>query len=150
MNTYRIGFSIKGFVAFILVMIPNLIWMIAPPSNNPISINSVIYPLFDIIVVISQAIMITLLIILIPRKNRSCKRIKIYFKLAIFCLLVYYIMWIMYYTAMISPWILVGMAMFPSIYFIFIELWLCNYIAIIPSLIFGIMHIAITFSNYIQ
>lgn len=107
MSKYKVGFLIKGFVALMLVMIPNLIWMIA------------------------------LLIVLIPRNNRSCKSIKTYFQLVTFCIVIYYIMWLVYYTGMVYPWMFVGMAAFPSIYFVFVELWLDNYIAI-------------TFSNYIQ
>ena len=150
MNNYNLGFSLKGFLAFMLVMIPNVIWMIVPPSNNPIAANSAMYPLFDIITGISKAMMITLLIILIPKKNRHGKGKKIYIKFALFCLVIYYVMWILYYAGIINPWMLVGMAVFPSAYFIFVELWLNNYIAITPSAFFGIAHIAITFSNFVQ
>jgi hypothetical protein len=149
MKSYRFGFSLKGFVAFMLVMIPNIAWMIAPPVNNPIAGNNALYPIFDIVVSVSQVIMLALLIILIPKESKNEKNIKIYIKLACFCLVGYYVAWICYYTGMVYPWMLVGMAVLPSIYFISIELWLKNYIAIIPSAIFGITHIAITCSNYL-
>ena len=148
MKSYRFGFSLKGFVAFMLVMIPNIIWMAVPPVNNPVAGNSTPYPIFDIVVTVSQAIMIALLIILIPKESRNGKSIKIHIKLAFICLVGYYVAWISYYTGMVYPWMFVGMAVLPSIYFISVELWLKNYIAIIPSIVFGISHTAITFSNY--
>jgi hypothetical protein len=149
MTSYRFEFSLKGFVAFILVMIPNIIWMIAPPVNNPIAGNSAVYPVLDIVVIVSQVIMIALLIILIPQEGKKGKSIKIYIELSSFCLVGYYFAWISYYTGLVYPWILVGMAVLPSIYFISVELWLKNYIAIIPSIVFGITHIAITCSNFL-
>ncbi|MBK1813252.1 hypothetical protein JHL18_21760 [Clostridium sp. YIM B02505] len=150
MKSYRLGFSLKGFVAFMVVMIPNIVWIIAPPVNDPIAGNNALYPIIDILLVASQVIMIALLIIIIPNENMNSKSIKIYFKLACLCLLGYYVSWFCYYTGMVYPLMLVGMAVLPSIYFILIELWLKNYIAIIPSIIFGITHIAITCSNYIS
>lgn len=150
MKKYIFGFSLKGFVAFMVVMIPNIAWMIAPPVNNSIAGNNELYPIFDIVASVSQVIMITLLIILIPKESKNEKNIKIYIKLACFCLIGYYVAWICYYTGIVYPWMLVSMAVLPSIYFISIELWMGNYIAIIPSVIFGITHIAITYSTYIQ
>lgn len=149
MRSYRFGFSLKGFMAFMLVMTPNIIWMIAPPMNNPVAGNSSAYPVLNIVVSVSQVIMIALLIILIPKEDKKGKSIKIYIKLSSFCLVGYYIAWIGYYTGMVYSWMLVGMAVLPSIYFISVELWLKNYISIIPSIIFGVTHITITCSNYL-
>lgn len=149
MKNYRFGFSLKGLIAFLLVMIPNVVWMIVPPMNNPIAENSASYPIFDIVVTVSQVTMIALLIALISEESRNSKSIKKYFKLACFCLVGYYIGWIGYYMGVIYPWMIFSMSVLPSVYFISIELWLKNYIAIIPSIVFGITHIAITYSNYI-
>lgn len=148
-KNYRFGFSLKGVAAFILIMIPNIIWMTAPPVNNPIAGNNAPYPIFDIVVTVSQAIMIALLIIVIPNENRNGKSIKIYIGLALLCLIGYYAAWIAYYIGLAYPWMLVSMAVLPSIYFVSVELWFKNYMALIPSVIFGVIHIAITCSNYL-
>lgn len=149
MKNYRFGFSLKGFIGFMLVMIPNIIWMIAPPRNNPIAENSALYPIFNIVVSVSQAIMIAMLIILVSKESRNEKNKKLYIGVASFCLAGYYVLWIAYYVGVVYPWMVVCMAVFPSMYFIAIELLFKNYIAIIPSVVFGITHIVITCSNYL-
>jgi hypothetical protein len=93
--------------------------------------------------------MIALLIILIKKESKTNIRVKLYSVLVTSLLVGYYILWIIYFAGMISPWMLVGMAILPSLYFIFVEMWMKNYIAIIPSVVFGIVHIASTWSNYL-
>lgn len=149
MRNYRFGFSLKGYTAFMLVMMPNIVWIIIPPAGDPIAGNSAPYPIFDVVANISRAIMIALLIILIPRGHKKKKSIKLYIGLAAFCLAGYYALWAGLYAGMGYPWMFIGMAVLPSIYFISAGLWLKNYIAIIPSLVFGITHIAITCSNFL-
>lgn len=40
MREYKIGFSLKGLIAFLIIMLPNIYWMIVPPSNKFLSTNS--------------------------------------------------------------------------------------------------------------
>ena len=149
MKNYKLGFSLKGFTAFMLIMIPNVIWMIKPPVYNPIAGNSIPYPIFDLVANVSQTIMIALLIILIPKKTGKGKAIKINFSLASFCLVGYFIAWISYYNGISFPWLYVSMAVLPSVFFISIDLWLNNYIAVVPSIVFGITHVAFTCHNFL-
>ncbi|MFC4322999.1 hypothetical protein [Litchfieldia salsa] len=147
MKKYRFGFSLNGFIVFLLAIVPNIIWVIVPPTNNPIAGNSASIPIFDIVVHVSQFIMILLLISVIRKESKNKKYIRVYIGLASFCLAGYYALWISYYAGILSPWIYVGLAVLPSIYFISAELWLKNYVAIIPSVVFGLTHILITCSN---
>lgn len=39
LKKYRFGFSVEGFVGFMLVMLPNIIWMLHPPAYDPIAAN---------------------------------------------------------------------------------------------------------------
>lgn len=147
---YKFGFSIRGFLSFILAMIPNIIWMIIPPANDILAQNSASQPVFDIILNISQWVMIAALIILINKTTKDNKRGRLFVGLAVLCLMIYYISWILYYTGIVNPWMLVAMAIFPTLYFIFVEFWIKNYIALMPSIIFGIIHTVITYSNYLR
>jgi hypothetical protein len=146
---YGIGFSLKGLVAFMLVMVPNIIWMIVPPPNNPIAGNNAPSPLLESVLVISQATMIALLIMLIPRGKRAGQGTNIFTGLASICLAGYYGSWIAYYAGIAHPWILVGMAALPSVYFIAVGLWLQNYVSLVPSVVFAITHTAITCFNFL-
>jgi hypothetical protein len=40
------------------------------------------------------------------------------------------------------------MAIFPVIYFILKEMWLANYIAIITTVLFGMVHVIITYMSF--
>lgn len=149
MRNYRIGFSIKGLIIMMLVMIPNIIWAFVPPANNPLANNSTAYPILDIIENGSQIVMFMMLILLVRKDGNGDKNAKIYLGLATPFLGCYYVLWIMYFAGCIYPLALVGMAAFPPIYYFFAALWIRNRIALIPCVIFGIFHIAITYSNYL-
>lgn len=149
MKKYRFGFSLKGLICFMLVMAPNIIWMIVPPANDILAGNNSAYPLFDIVLNVSQWLMVALLIIFINKEGSNKKRTRKLLGAAAFCLAGYYILWVCYFAGVVNPWSLVGMAVLPSIYFIFVVSWLRNYIAIIPTVIFGITHIVITCLNYL-
>lgn len=150
MKNYRLRFSIKGFVAFSLIMIPNIIWMIIPPANDILAGNSSVRSILNIIMNASQWLMVGLLIALTNKTGSNRIQSKLIIIAAAFCLASYYILWGFYFIGLVNPWFLVGMAVFPSIYFIFVELWLRNFIAIIPSVVFGITHIAITCFNFLK
>lgn len=149
MKNYKFGFSIRGFLAFVLVMIPNIIWMVKPPVNDVLAKNSSIYPALDMTGHISQAIMLAILFLIINKDKTTNGKVKSCISLAILCLIGYYISWGFYYLGMVDSWLLIVMAFLPSVFFIFVEIWLKNYIAIIPSIVFVIAHIAITCSNYL-
>lgn len=149
MKHYTFGFSFKGFLAFMLVMIPNIIWMAAGPVNDILAGNNAENPMLALVLNGSQWFMAALLILL---KNKAENREKsvVLFLAAALCLGGYYVLWICYFAGIINPWFLVSMAVLPSMYFIFVECWMKNYIAIIPSVIFGITHTVITCSNYLS
>lgn len=150
MKNYKFGFSLKGFISFMLVMFPNIIWMIIPPTNDVLAGNSASNPIYDIVLNASQWVMVATLIVLINKSAQNDKRVRILIGFAAFCLTGYYISWIFYYAGIVYPWLFVGMAVLPTLYFVFVELWMKNYIAIIPSVIFGITHVTITCSNYLR
>lgn len=149
MKNYRIGFSIKGLLIMMLVMIPNIIWVFVPPANNPLAYNSTTYPIFDIIENGSQIVMFIVLILLVRKDKNGDGNAKIYLGLASLFLACYYVLWVMYFAGRIYPLALVGMALFPPLYYFFVALWIRNRIALIPCVIFGLTHIVITCSNYL-
>jgi small-conductance mechanosensitive channel len=147
MKNYRFGFSLKGFIAFVFVMIPNIIWMLVPPVNNPIAGNNAPDSVFEIVLGASQFALVASLIILNRRDSHNNKTNKILIVLAFLCLTGYYVSWISYYAGIVNPWMFVGMAVLPSVYFIAVGLWLKNYVSIIPGIVFGITHTIITCLN---
>lgn len=139
------GFSWKGFLVFLLPMIPNVLFFILPnPNGSSTPVNKHI--LLDIIEHVSQAVFFMLLMFVISKKQSPmlCG----YTIFMAILLLSYYGFWIAYFKSGANFILLMLMAIFPVTYFILAELWLHNFIAMIPLIIFGITHILITYVNY--
>lgn len=141
----NIGFSWKGLVVFLLPMLPNILFFIlknpngsAAVTNNHIVLNMIEHG--------SQAIFGALLIFMVSKKASPV--ICGYTILIAILLLSYYGFWIVYFTKGTNFILLMAMAIFPVIYFILAEIWLHNLIAIVPTMIFGIAHITITYIDF--
>jgi hypothetical protein len=142
---YSFGFSWKGFLIVFLPMIPNIFYFLFP---NAISSGKVenSHLILDVIEHGSQIIYITLLIFIITNKHVSLQSVYV-IAIAIF-LLSYYALWVLLFAGNKNLMILICMAVFPVIYFILAEIWLHNFLAIIPTAIFGIIHVIITYIDF--
>lgn len=149
MKNYVFGFSLIGLIFYALQLLPNIIWLLAPPANNVLTKNSSAYPILNIIEQVYGIMTVALLILLI---NKDVGRnSNLYIGLAILFLVGYYIAWIFYYKGVVSPWLLIiGIAAMPPLYFLFVGLWVKNYVVLLPCVIFGVIHITITCSNYLK
>lgn len=150
MKQYRFGFSSEGLFAFLLAMLPNIIWALIPPANDVLSINRIVFPVWDVIASISQWLMIAALAVLINQSAIKEQRTKMLIGSAALCLAGYYLFWILYYTGVINLWLFVGMAVLPTAYFLLVALWLKNYIAVIPAALFGVIHITLSCITYFK
>ena len=142
---YYFGFSWKGLIVFLLPMIPNIFYFLIPAfdvSGN----NANSHLILDVLEHGSQAIFIFLLIFVI-RKQASEMLCPYTMGMAIM-LSFYYVLWIFCFTGNANLVILLGMAVLPVVYFVLAEIWLHNYLAVIPTAIFGIMHVIITYMDY--
>jgi hypothetical protein len=141
MNHY-FGFSWSGLIVFLLPMIPNIFYFLIPVSE--VSENKVKgHLLLGIIEHGSQAVFIFLLIFVIS--NQTSEILCPYTIGMIIMLIFYYILWIIYFKGKANFAILLGMAVLPVAYFLLAEMWLHNYLAIIPTVLFGIVHVIITY-----
>lgn len=142
---YFFGFSWKGFLVVLLPMIPNFFYFKFPnviSSGSPAKRHLV----FDIIEHGSQAIYIALLLILITKQDVPI--ISPYIAGMGIFLLSYYALWILLFAGRKNLAILICMAVFPVVYFILAEFWLHNFPTMIPTAIFGIVHVIITYRDY--
>ncbi|MDF2885081.1 MAG: hypothetical protein K0R54_5652, partial [Clostridiaceae bacterium] len=142
---YFFGFSWRGFIVFLLPMIPNLFYFLIPRSGE-----SVIYTnshlVLDVLEHGSQAIFISLIIFVM--RKQTPELLCTYTIGMLIVLIFYYVLWIFYFTGRANLAILLGMAVLPVIYFLLAEIWLYNYLAIIPTVIFGIVHVIITYIDF--
>lgn len=149
MKKYKIGFSIKGLIEFLLVMVPNIIWEIYPPANDVLSTNSSSIAAVNIVMSISQWIMMALLILLRRTAVDSKVADKMCVSASAVCLGIYYVCWICYYLEVVSPLMLLGMAVLPCCFFSLFILWQKIYIVLIPTAIFSALHIGVTCINFV-
>ena len=149
MALYTFGFSVMGLVIYILQLAPNILWMRRPPANNVLSKNSSPHKILNILEAAFGIATVAALILVVSTSHAATN--PLFLGLAVLFLLGYYVAWIFYYRGVVSPWLLIiGIAAMPPLYFFFAALWMNNYIALIPCIIFGVVHIAITCSTYLQ
>jgi len=147
LKNYKIGLSLIGIAAVVLIMVPNIIYLFATLPNDVLSTNEAGYWLWNTFENIGRfGSMITLCIVV--RKNAALKN-SILNAASICSLLLYYSLWIAYFKGIFNGLSLVGLAFFPTVFFLLISWKLKNAITFSFSLLFAIVHIAITGSNYL-
>lgn len=144
MMSYHFGFSWKGLIVFLLPMIPNFFYFLIPTSSVPGTTNS--HLTLNILEHGSQ-VMFIFLLIFVTRKQAPEILCPYTIGMAIL-LTLYFLLWILYFAGNINLVILLGMAVLPVLYFIVAEMWLYNYLALIPTILFGIVHIIITYIDF--
>lgn len=146
-KNYKIGSSLIGITAVALIMIPNIVYLFATPPDDILSANETGYWLWNVLENVGRyGLMISLCIIV--NKNTISKN-AILNAAAICSLLLYYSLWTAYFKGIFNGLSLTGMAFFPSAFFLLMSWKLKNMIAFSFSLLFAIVHIAITSSNYL-
>lgn len=114
--SYSFGFSWQGFIIVLLPMIPNIFYFMFPnviSSGNVEKKNSIL----DIIEHGSQIIYIGLLIFVINNRAGAIQ-IGYVIGMAIF-LLLYYVLWRLLFSGKKNIMILLSLAIFPVVYFIY-------------------------------
>lgn len=142
---YSFGFSWRGFLIVLLPMVPNIFYFLFPNAISSGKLENS-HLILDVIEHGSQIIYIALLIFMITNKPVSLQNGYV-IAMAIF-LLSYYALWILLFAGNKNLLILICMAVFPVVYFILSEIWLYNFPAIIPTAIFGIVHVIITYKDF--
>lgn len=140
---YIINFSLKGLLVFILVMLPNIYYFKQLKSVE--SSPKVNHRLLDILEHTSQMIFIFLLVFVVNKKETQFNS-PLLIVMAIL-LVIYYVLWIFYIRKMNHILLLEGLAIVPVIYFLTAQLWLMNYPAMVPTILFGVIHVIITYQN---
>lgn len=149
MKKYKFGFSPIGLFAFLLAMIPNIIWFVFPPASDPLALQSAGIAWLEGLMSFLQVLMIALLIIFVP-VNPASQKVKLITGIsAVVCLFIYYLLWILYFNGFSNPNVLVGLAVFPSLFFVFVCLYLNHMIALVPAVLFGFIHSGLAVMNWV-
>ena len=144
---YKIGFDIWGLLLFLIIMIPNFIWF-AVPTSNDILRNESITPVIDMFASIFQVIMVIALCII---KNKHCQKPmkKIWFKLIIVSIIIYFAGWILYYIGIVNALVIIDLCIAPCVAFMLLSIARKNIFAFILSIMFMICHALYGIINFI-
>lgn len=148
-SRYRLRFSLAGFVAFVVPMIPNVVWAFVPRAGPPLPVNDSVATFIEVSGAVSQVLMIALLVMVVNTRRQSLSSKKFVAAVGAACLIGYLVLWVVYFTAPITPMLLLMMAVLPSAYFICVCLYLENYPSLVPATLFALIHISTTATSYL-
>jgi hypothetical protein len=139
-------FSLTGLVVAVLQQTPGIVWAIHLPKVDPFARNS-----GTLLVEISEktfGITTLLLIVVVPATASILPWVRpLALGGAFLVLATYYLFYLLYYLGFTSLPILLGMAVFPPVCFLLVALTQGNYAASITGLVFGAVHVALTYVN---
>ena len=147
MKNLRIGFSPIGLLAVGFVMLPNVLSLFISAPVDALSQNQANFWLWHLLENVGRfGIMITLCAFINKNNPIKNRRVDV---MAIGSLIIYYAFWGFYFSGHFNAWILVGMAIAPSIFFLLTAWKLRNPFALSFTLLFALFHSAITSSNFL-
>ncbi len=141
------GFSLVGLVVVVLQQIPGIIWAVHPPKVDPFARNSgtILVETLEKTFGIGT---VFLLIVVLVRAPQWSGLGKMFLVGAFVILATYYVFYVLYYGGVTSLPVLLGMAAFPPICFLLVALYQGNYPALVTSVVFGVVHVGLTYSNF--
>lgn len=146
-SRYRFGFDFWGLLLFLLVMLPNFIWFAFPAPDDILRTESVT-PAVDIIGSVFQVLTVACLCFVIP-KSRSKLRFSPLIIATIICVAIYYIGWVLYYTANVSPTVILLLTVPPCLAFILFAADRRNLPAVVLAAGFTVCHLIFGVVNYL-
>lgn len=146
-SRYRFGFDFWGLLLFLLVMLPNFIWFAFPAPDDILRTNSTT-PVADAIGSVFQVLTVACLCFVIP-KSRSKLRFSPLIIATIICVAIYYIGWALYYTANVSPTVILLLTVPPCLAFILFAADRRNLPAVVLAAGFTVCHQVFAVVNYL-
>ena len=146
-SRYRFGFDFWGLLLFLLVMLPNFIWFAVPAPNDIMRTDSVT-PVVDAVGSVFQVLTVACLCFVI-HKSRSKLRFSSLIVATIICIAIYYIGWVLYYTANVSPIVILLLTLPPCLAFILFAIDRKNLPAVVSAVGFTVCHCIFGVVNFI-
>lgn len=145
-HSLRFGFNPHALVAFILVMLPNILWFILPAENDILRIPSQT-PTADTIASVFQALFAAVFILLVKREKSERRRGWI-IGFSVF-LLIYFIGWGCYYCGIADSSVMLILCLAPCLALGCHSISANNYPALIPLTGFTACHLYFCLVNFV-
>ena len=147
LKQYRFGFDPWGLLLFLLVMLPNFVWFAVPAPNDILRTDSVT-PVVDAVGSVFQVLTVACLCFVI-HKSRSKLRFSFLIIATIICIAIYYIGWVLYYTANVSPIVILLLTLPPCLAFIFFAADRKNLLVALFAVVFAVCHLVFAVVNFV-
>ena len=148
LKQYRFGFDPWGLILFLQVMLPNFIWFAVPAPNDILRADSAT-PVVDAIGSVFQVLTVACLCFVI-HKDRSKLRFSPLIIATIVCVAIYYIGWVLYFTANVSPIVILLLTVPPCLAFILFSIDRKNLPAILFATVFAVCHLVFAVVNFVK
>ena len=145
-ENYRFGLDLRGLGRFVMIMLPNLLWM-AIPAPHDILRGGTLTPLLDHSVSVVQALMLASLCLLINRKAHPSVEQKSMLGICV-SVMTYLFGWIFYYIGMTGLPVILILAIAPCLSFLFYVFSRKNGPALLFTLAFMTLHTLQAVLNY--
>lgn len=140
------GFSPVGLLVVVLQQIPGIVWALHPPKIDPFARNS--GPLLIEILEKTFGVATLALVVVVLAARPVPPEFRALFRSGAFLVVAaYYLFYIQYYRGITAWPVLLGMAAFPPSSFVLIALSQGNLMAIITGVVFGVVHVGLTYKN---
>ncbi|MCM1222687.1 MAG: hypothetical protein NC548_50340 [Lachnospiraceae bacterium] len=138
MRKYRMGFDLWGLLLFLVIMLPNLIWFLAPAPVDVLRAPSVT-PAIDRLASVFQVVMVAAICLL--RSGDYKKPMEKGWRWGIAAaVFLYYVGWGAYYAGIIGAPVIMGLCIAPCAAFILFALARRNGIALVGAAVFMLCH----------
>ncbi len=142
---YVITFSLTGLLLYAPQLLPNVIWLAIPPTNDVLKHNSSPHAALNLVEQFFGFATVALLIIVIRRAGTEGRNSP----WSLLCAAAFLAGYLRGMDSVLpgkhSSWLLVGgIAAMPPLYYFLVASWMKDYLALVPCVIFGVSHVAIT------
>ncbi len=145
LKNYKLGFSLLCLIAYLIQLLPNIVWQLFPPVNNvletfdsPIKVLNTLEWVFGVLTIF--------ILILVVNRSYDCSenKNKKYLLSCGILMAVYYAGFAVYLCGFSDVWwIFFTMVITPPVYFGFLSLWQRNLFGVLSSVVFLGLHAAV-------
>ena len=143
MKLYRFGFDPWGLGLFVLIMLPNVLWMLLAGENDLLMQLSAT-PRLDALVSVCQVLTVAGMVFLCRRDTPPVKPLWL-----LVWLFAYLLMWVLYGVGLAHPVVLMGLAVFPCAAIVIFLLQRRNFLTLIPAVLFAAGHIVSSLIRFV-
>ena len=147
LRSYRLGFDKKGLGLFLVMLLPNIVWVLLPPSFDIFGGPSKT-PRLDAWMEIFRWVLVGTQCLLVNKARQPEFKTKSFFTVT-GLLLVYLLGWSFYYAGFVNPITILILCLAPCAAFLVFAVASENFFALVASALFAVCHVLQCVLNYL-